>query len=650
MSWRVRKEGHVPQGIDEVSPSYKHPHLVMVPDSHVLPLDLVTQFVLVYMQGRLFSGKQPTQPRPTDPDERPLFCRPYREWAPAPYNTPTISADSGINRAMIAIAGMDDIFTIVTTTSTECDRDLHHLKTRLLSGLPPMSLTRWRQKRLHEPQNIARACQHLSATIDAFEYLQLPHNQSRMRKACNRVWDASADFQRAFNAYRAEKGRGEILATALWEEFLDDYFATVVSRAHAWVTARVGELREAQLVRLGNTTAVPGGATMLTPVTSTQMKILDRVHDLAEITNNADTKIMLPLVGYTIQTLASKIPDIRSDWNGYDGSRPMTRFPLDMRLRARIHALRSKWLSHRAIFARRDRIEAEGRRLRDTSDPEELVEVVREQVAAYDQTRAELRAGTSAAAPLRDDPWIESIRAAMEMSEVGRFRVWGFVGYRLHYGHSDEEWRAFLEAFKRDVTNWGEGVDGAAWAKPLCKVRWLDGRNLGIAEGDIEAAKRHYASYRLSPECDQLLTSASFLAADKPSIDSYLDPVKEDDQPLIPAGDMGSFILTARAHIDDIEDANDARDGRAPPPRRRPAPAGASDGTLRVLGSILFDDFWPLQHRNSLSVEALARLAEIHPRQVYVGPTVPAERDVWRVAGTWAFTMLNGFEKWRTRS
>lgn len=124
--------------------------------------------------------------------------------------------------------------------------------------------------------------------------------------------------------------------------------------------------------------------------------------------------------------------------------------------------------------------------------------------------------------------------------------------------------------------------------------------------------------------------------------------MKEGDEPLIPAGDMGSFILTARPDADHPED-------RAPR-RRRPA-AGPSpgtpegfDGTLRVLGSILFDDFWPLQHRNSLSMEALARLAEIHPRQVYVGPTVPIERDVWRMAGTWGFTMLNSFEKWRTRS
>lgn len=67
----------------------------------------------------------------------------------------------------------------------------------------------------------------------------------------------------------------------------------------------------------------------------------------------------------------------------------------------------------------------------------------------------------------------------------------GFKIYRLSYGQSDEQWAAFVRKLEADLADWGDGVAGAEDIRELLKVHWLDGKELGIAEGDIEAAKEY---------------------------------------------------------------------------------------------------------------------------------------------------------------
>ncbi|KAK1691082.1 hypothetical protein BDP55DRAFT_543397 [Colletotrichum godetiae] len=537
---------------------------------------------------------------------------------------------------------------IVTSTSTECDRDLHYLKTRLLCGAPPMSIARWRQRGLHELDNIQRACQHLCAVVDAFEYLNLPHNEARMRKACNSVWNAGHDFEKALNAYRRQKGRGSpVSVTALWEEYIVDFFDTVAARAHAWVMARIGELKEALLLQLRQTTPVSDG-----PASAAQMEILDRFHDLTEITNKADTKIMVPLWGYTLRTLTSAAPRLRDDWNGYDGREAMKAYPYDMRFRSRIYGIRCRYLSRAAQVQRAMENVRLGREVLPMSDPTGLEATCRAQMREYEQARRELR---GVVPEVGDEPWIAGVKGIMRTAAHRPFRVWGFIGYRVSYEHSDEEWKAFLGKFRDDVTAWGEGVDGAGDLKPMCKLRWIDGREHGIPEGDIEAAKRHYGEYSKSPACEGFMTLSGgvFLVADKASIDSYLHPVKDDAEPIIPHGDLGPFVLVAKPDDEDREDRASSSRGRGPhrdvdaagrPTMRREE---TFDGTVRVLGAVLFDDVWALLSRNSVKLPDLAQMAQVHPRQVYVGPNVPLERDGWRTAGEMGLVVFNSLEKWK---
>ncbi|KAJ3961362.1 hypothetical protein N0V92_001930 [Colletotrichum tropicale] len=527
MSWRSLDDmKHITQGVDVVNPEYKHPQLVIVNDAFVLPNTLATQFTTLFMKGKLFSGKDPTQPRPSDEDEQALFCQPYREWAPAPYNNPRIRVDNALSRTISIIGGMGDLLSIVMTTSTECDRDLHHMKTRLLHGLPPMSLARWRQKGLHELANFERACEHLSQVVDAFEYINLPQTQDRMRKAANGVWDTCSDFERALNAYRAERGRTSISVTAMWEEFLVDYLTTVAERAHAWTLARLDELREVQWARLQGIVSMP--IQTLMPM---QLEILDKVHDLTELTNKVDTRIMLPLPGFRLQTLTAAIPRIRDNWEGYQGGTPMTAFPYNMRFRSKVYALRCKWLTNQAMVLYTMR---KGADVRQRGDPVRSEETSRLQAHAYVTARRELRGPSQAISG--DEPWICEVKNMMNLGNRS-LRTWGFVGYRICYEHSDEEWKTFLEKFKSDVTAWGDGVRGAGDVKPLCKVRWLDGREHGIPEGDVEAAKRHYQEYSKSPAMAMFLPTGPdsvFLAADKASIESYLHPIQDNAGPIIP--------------------------------------------------------------------------------------------------------------------
>ncbi|EFQ32439.1 uncharacterized protein GLRG_07709 [Colletotrichum graminicola M1.001] len=127
-----------------------------------------------------------------------------------------------------------------------------------------------------------------------------------------------------------------------------------------------------------------------------------------------------------------------------------------------------------------------------------------------------------------------------------------------------------------------------------------------------------------------LTTREVFLAADKASIDSYLEPVQGTTEPVIPRGDLGSFVLAVQPAGERETD-----DGRRDQRRRGAgAPADEFDGTLRVLGSILFDDLWAGMSDGAYNLEDLAKMAEVHPRHVYAGPSVPVERQGWREADT----------------
>lgn len=62
--------------------------------------------------------------------------------------------------------------------------------------------------------------------------------------------------------------------------------------------------------------------------------------------------------------------------------------------------------------------------------------------------------------------------------------------YRLTYNQTDEEWAEFLRRFEADLADWGEGIEGADQIRDRLELRWFDGKEIGIPEGDLDIAKK----------------------------------------------------------------------------------------------------------------------------------------------------------------
>jgi hypothetical protein len=62
--------------------------------------------------------------------------------------------------------------------------------------------------------------------------------------------------------------------------------------------------------------------------------------------------------------------------------------------------------------------------------------------------------------------------------------------YRLTYGQTETEWAAFVKKLDAHVSDWGKGQTGSSAIKPYLKLHWFNGKDLGIPEGDIDAAKK----------------------------------------------------------------------------------------------------------------------------------------------------------------
>ena len=61
---------------------------------------------------------------------------------------------------------------------------------------------------------------------------------------------------------------------------------------------------------------------------------------------------------------------------------------------------------------------------------------------------------------------------------------------------------------------------------------------------------------------------------------------------------------------------------------------------MRVLGSLIWDDFYALLNSQSSRLEDLWPLAMEHPNQVYVGPTVPWQRFIWKRQNAMRWVLL----------
>jgi hypothetical protein len=125
------------------------------------------------------------------------------------------------------------------------------------------------------------------------------------------------------------------------------------------------------------------------------------------------------------------------------------------------------------------------------------------------------------------------------------------------------------------------------------------------------------------------MNSEVFLAIDAPSIDSYTSssPGADSSDP----GENTGFVIAVDASFDPDE------------PNEHADESPGFTGELRILGSLVWSDLYAMLAAQTQGPAELWPLAMNHPRQVYVGPTVPEQIQRWNELNSLRSMMLGGF-------
>lgn len=197
----------------------------------------------------------------------------------------------------------------------------------------------------------------------------------------------------------------------------------------------------------------------------------------------------------------------------------------------------------------------------------------------------------------------------------------GFVCYRLTYGQTDEEWALFMEKFEADSKDSGQWIDGYDNIAQDACVHFLDGREFDIAEGDVEAARRHFRStFTMLPSLGRMWT-LDFLVDDKQSFLSYAQRRQEEIRPPPPYGPgLSSNGGQVRLVDTGYEQTPQELISETQPGYK---------GEMKVLSILLFEEIYPLLATLSLRPLALWPSVRLHPKEVYVGTTDSAQENWW---------------------
>jgi hypothetical protein len=166
------------------------------------------------------------------------------------------------------------------------------------------------------------------------------------------------------------------------------------------------------------------------------------------------------------------------------------------------------------------------------------------------------------------------------------------------------------------------------------EIRWVDGRDVGIAEGDVDGARKHFKGLSENNGAGlNGLISPAFLVADKSCIESYINGVTIPGQTLVDEADLGPFILVGKPETED----------------RSTRKAPGFDGAVRVLGSVLLDEVWPCLWWMLVNLEDMWNVAAWHPSGVYVGSVVQSQVEAWEQFRGIRDDMLKKAGEWKSQ-
>ncbi|KAJ5646997.1 hypothetical protein N7490_003369 [Penicillium lividum] len=477
-------------------------------------------------------------------------------------------------------------------------KNIHSLKSRLWEGILPLCDQRWKEKGLDDLDKFDYACHHLSAVVAVFEYLNTPIVRKYLRETFNHIYDHWASADVLLNARRAQNGLPEISFARLWTMYMSVHFEVMAHRAHVWVSGRVEVLRATQLQGLRDH-QLPAGVVAPDRL---QWTFMDNLHVLLEVAIKADYMVMIPMEGY--KGYAELYPEHR--WDASAGDLHVA----DCERRGKAYAERFKARSHQIMFenmmpwndGRGERSAGEGYRQSAVA-----------QVEAQDEVRKEMR---GAMGSLPREPWITSCLPG----DTKKKSEFGLTIYRLTYGQSEAEWMDFVQKLEAHISDWGDGQTGSHLLKPHLHLCWVDGKEHDIAEGDIEAAKRHFNKTNEESDANQNVKMQDnvFLAVDSNSFASYTTKSYRAATCLVMAGDFSGFVLAVDPKFDPKEGIE------------RPDESPGYIGQMRILGSLVWGDLFAHFKSQCAILEDLWPLAIDHPNQVYVGAITPLQVYVWR--------------------
>jgi hypothetical protein len=324
--------------------------------------------------------------------------------------------------------------------------------------------------------------------VDAFVYINEEPFASEIRQRYNHMWDLIQNFEAALNAKRAAEVQPAVRVMTLWDEYVRSHFDYVAARAHAWISARDGpRARPAQLQRradarrrrhAGHLGAADAGRRGVHAVDG---RLQERV-DTATVGDGRRRRQQPAPPG--------ELPN----WAAYDGKTPIPAVSADLARRKAVLGVRMRWLN-RVRFMDETMHRGPWRGL--TSAPNDMVWSMTEQLAAYADARRELRGDPP---PIRMEHWIARVKGQLDS---GATQAWGFVGYRLSYRHSAEEWKRFLDAFKKDVQGWDRGAAGRCGSRDSVEcVGWM-ARSWVSRKGMLRLQEGNYCcSPRFFGVCD----------------------------------------------------------------------------------------------------------------------------------------------------
>lgn len=428
----------------------------------------VSHFLEFISYGVLPTGKE-TNLALLNPDEAQLFMTPSAQWAPAPFNQGTLPT---MHNMMKRILSPQD-----SSGLCQIGQNIHSVKSRLGSGFVPVSISRWHEKDLNNPDHFAIAHEYLTSVITVFEYLNIPQIQTNMRDTFNGISDDLRGMQDALNARRKAQNElsPELNLPALWEEFVRARYEVMTSTAHSWVLACAAELRERTL----------DSFSALTPENSEgpEMKsCTQRWSDLITIISMADFNIRMSMDGYNGYEKSSEIvaglrnPDLEIQEKEY-GFAELTYERLAKCVEAQNEAAKVQGSSATlSDAARRERLSIS--------------------TAVQDELREKIR-GQSPSPQPPVQPWIQlhfrSQEALMKMPPWERHKYgFGLAIYRAAHKLSDEQWESLQREVEAHFSAWGDGLQRADELKPLLKLHWFDCKELGFDPTNSVAAARRF--------------------------------------------------------------------------------------------------------------------------------------------------------------